>query len=164
MLQAYIDYFRAFAVAHHAIQHVVAAESDDYATPGDRRFTLFNMDEVARAVRSAMWEGPALHLHVYDIRTGGSSRGDMKYTQVAGFLVTQKAELNSVASQSAAFITCEQIVKDFIGQLQTDSVDRMDDCSFVFKHIYWDQIDINPTGPVFDNRYGWWVQFPFLIR
>jgi hypothetical protein len=162
MLAEYIQYFRDFAVNHPQIKHVAAAESDDYPTPGDRRFTLFSMDEVVKSVRSAMWEGPSLHLHRYDRRTGGSSRGSMRYTYIAGLLITQKVQNNSITSQVQASSACEGIVDDFINKLQTDSINGIDDCSFVFKDIFWDQIEINPVGPVIDNRYGWWVQFSFL--
>lgn len=164
MIEAYINYFRTLAVKNKKIRHVIAAESDNHLVPGERRFTLFNMEQVAKAVKSSMWQGPALHLHLYDWRTPGASRDDIKREFSCGFLITQKAIANNISSETDAYDVCEQIVIEILSKLRQDSIDLVDDCNFPFRELLWDRLTVNAAGPLFDNRHGWWVELPFLMR
>ena len=159
----YTDYFRQLAVNHPLIGHVQAAESPNYPETGKRRFTTFNMQQVASGLRSAIADSPFLHLHIYDVRpkdNGNAITG--QYT--GGFLVTQKADNDSVIGIANAYTITEDIVVDIIGQMRLDFTNDPQKNTFPFGEIYWSQATINAAGPLWNDRYGWWVEFPFDAR
>lgn len=158
----YTNYFRQKAIAHPLLMHDIAAESAD-GEIGKRRFTTFNMQQVANGLRSAISDNPFFHLHIYDIRlkdNGSAIKGD--YT--GGFLITMKANKDVLNEIETAYNTCESIALDIIGDMRMEFLADPNKCDFPFGEIYWSQATINAAGPIFTERYGWWVEFPFDVK
>jgi len=158
----YTNYFRQKAIAHPLLQHDPAAE-DANAEAGKRRFTTFNMQQVANGLRSVIGDGPFLHLHIYDIRLADNGSA-IKGGYTGGFLVTMKAEKENLSAIETAYNTCEAIALDIIGDMRIEHREDVNKCSFPFGEIYWSQATINAAGPIFTERYGWWVEFPFDVK
>ena len=66
----------------------------------------------------------------------------------------------------AAYKECEIIVESILAKMRKDELtaNQTDHCTYPFKMIEWDKLEVTSAGPLFDNRYGWWVQFPFLKK
>lgn len=153
----YIEYFRQIAIKNKTIAHNPDAESKN-GPKGECAFTVFNMDAVARSLRTAMKPTPCLHLHIYDNLFNGKAPA-LKSNFSAGFLITRKVKMNNNQDEIAAYAECEKVVYEILAAMQHDYTE--DGSCGALGAVDLSRVKITATGPLWDNRFGWWVEFDF---
>lgn len=156
----YISYFRDVAVRHKDILHDVLSEGQD-GIPEACRFSIFSMDEVSRNLRTQIAEGVVLHLHLYDWQVTDNEAGDTRGQYHPGFLITEKAQPNNNLSEQQVYIHTERVVWGIINKMYLEMNNGEKDCAHFADVINFNTITVKPVGPLWDNRYGWWVEFKY---
>lgn len=157
MLNKYIQFFRGLAKAHKMIAHNPDTESKDYMGTDRSAFTIFNSDDVLRNVRTNLSPGPTLHLHIYSSNI--MYNGTVKANREGGFMVTAKPGSNAIADENITYEKCERVALGLIAKLQ--HIFANDRCSLPFI-IDVAKIQMVPVGPIWDDRFGWYLTFPLL--
>lgn len=153
----YIAYFRTIAVKNKKIQHNPAAESKD-GPKGECAFTVFNMDQVTRNLRTMLKDGPCLHLHLYDNNLRDNGAMDYRGDYSAGYLVTRKVKPNNTEDENMAYAECEQVAYEVIAYMQRDY--QQNGTCGPLGIVEPGKIKMTAAGPLWDGRFGWWVEFP----
>lgn len=157
---AYINYFRGLAITHKDIQHNPASETGS-AAPGAKKFTRWGVDEVVTGLRTQLgW--PALLLELYEVQTTGQNYYDIKGNYTGAFTVLDAAKVNNYASEVAAFVKTETIYRDLLKKIWQDHFGAdADFCDKVFSDFSFEKLNITPVGPLFNNQFGWRIEFSF---
>ncbi len=159
----YIDYFRDIAVRHKEILHDVLSEGQD-GIPGECRFSTFSMDDVSRNLRTQTADGIALHLHLYDWQVKDNEAGDVRGQHNGGFLITKKAQPNNNKDEQDVYVATELVVWDIVNKMYNEKNAGACNCYNFSDIINFNTITVKPVGPLWDNRYGWWVEFTYTKK
>lgn len=160
ILNDYINYFRNIAVSHHKIRHQVQSETGD-SRPGAMRFASYNAADVLSKRMRTKVGFPALLAEVYEWDTKGSTVYDVRNNFIGGFMVLDHAKQNDPADEQRALATTEIIIHQIIWRLWQDHYGPdKDRCQTPFQHLNMD-INAMAVGPVFDNEFGWRIEFSF---
>lgn len=119
------------------------------------------MDEVVKGARSNIGGGPVLHLHNYEWKLLDNGAFNTKGIYTGGFLITNNAKSNDAESEESALILCETIAWDIIGKMYKDFQSGGETCDTALGRVVWDSLSVSPTGRLWENRVGWWVEFQF---
>lgn len=161
MVLSYIEYFRQLAIAHTDIAHVSSQEGLD-ARPGDCRFGRFwNLDlYIAKTPSGITHEGPVLHLQMFDFEVDDSTGYfDLKGNFEGGFMITEKAILNNIASEELALSKTFDITMDYFKAMHENATSFCKQFTFEFSEINSVQV-----GPIWDNRFGWYTTFKVVQK
>lgn len=165
-LDKYVDYFRSLAVTHNQLQHNPLSEVKDTPEP-DKRFCKWDVDEVIGGLRTAI-SFPALIIELYENQLAGSSEDDIRQRPSGAFTVIAHAKEMSLPHQQAAYDTCEKIMMELLQQIWKDVYGNPERkrslCAPPFKEFFFTNANINPTGKLFENHYGWRVEFQFEFQ
>lgn len=163
-LKSYIDYFRAIAVAHVSIAHNPLAENQD-TDSGDCYFGIFDLADVFTKLKSSMGSDRAsLLVHPYEIKGSNKGGADNRLAFTGGFVVAKKAAKFDIIDRVNAQLYSEQTTLDIVGKMISDC--RNSDgnkCNTPFENLQLDNFDITPVGPIWENHYGWHVEFSFTM-
>ena len=159
-VEAYINYFRGLAIAHKDIQHNPASETGS-AAPGAKKFARWGVDEVVTGLRTSMgW--PALLLELYEVQTTGETVYDVKGSYTGAFTVLDSAKVNNYDSEVEAFKKTESIYRDLLKKIWQDTFGSgANFCEPIFSDFDFKRLNVTPVGPLFDNQFGWRIEFPF---
>jgi hypothetical protein len=157
---SYTDYFRQLTVQHRWLLHDVTSENAD----GDiekKHFTRWGVDEAVTGLRSKLgW--PALLLELYEIVTKASNVYDVKGFYSGAFTVLDEVIIGSTESEMDAFEKCEIIYGDILKQIWQDHYGlNKNRCVTPFAEFSFDNLNIIPVGPLFENQFGWRIEFQF---
>ncbi len=158
-LQEYIDYFRRIAVKHKRILHDPASELQDQPK-GLKRFITFSHDEVITGLRSKIDNGIVLFLSLYDFSGEDNNADYYKSTHQASFILAGVAKSTDFAAQESVYVLTEEIVWNIISLLITESK-LENNCFAPFHRLKLSDFRAKPVGPLWDGRYGWYVEFTF---
>ena len=155
----YIDYFRQLAIKHKNIQHDPTTETGD----GDiekKRFTTWSNEEVLSGLRTKI-SFPALLIELYENNLSSETVYDIRQRPKGSFTVLEHAATQDLSDQERAYTLAETIVYDLLKQIWQDTYGKdVDRCQTVFKQFRYN-INITPTGKLFQNEYGFYVEFDF---
>ena len=154
----YVDYFRQLAVRHKELKHDPQTEIGK-GNPKDKRFTTFGNNEVIAGLRTQV-SFPALYIELYDESGNGENAYDIRQKPKGSFMVLEHAENGNFVDELRAYAVTEEIVYDILKQLYQDHAPGTDACVRPFKNFSWNY-EKTPTGKLFENEYGWYVQFDF---
>ncbi len=155
----YVDYFRQLAVRHKDILHDPLTEQGLGETAAQGFYTLGN-NEIIAGMNASLSE-TALCLELYDINGNAENVYDIRETPKGAFMVVNLAKENNYPDQLRAEAHTEAIIYDILKQIWQDHYGPdADQCARPFKHFKWNY-ERTPTGKLFTNYYGWYVQFSF---
>lgn len=159
----YISYFRQMAAAHSKLQHRPATESED-APVGQQHFARFSADEVVTGLRTKL-SFPALLVEMYEIKTHGTSKLQIRGDYQGAFSVFASAGLEDYNEQAAAYDLTEEILWDILAQMYQDHYGPgANSCGSPLKDVDFNNLNIIPVGPVFDSEFGWRCEFSFNLN
>lgn len=159
-VQLYIDYFRQMAVKHKDLQHNPAAENGD----GYCRFARWSADEVVNGLRTK-FRFPALLLEMYEVVTASEIAWDIKGLYRGAFTVLDEARASNTTDEVDKLAQTERIMFDVLKQIWQDHYGpNADRATTPFQYFHFDKLQIMPVGPLFDNQFGWRVEFAFDLR
>lgn len=155
----YINYFRQLAVTHNLLQHDPLTEQAKGAIK-QKRFSIFGNNEVISGMRTQI-SFPALMIELYDNNLSSETVYDIRQSPKGSFMVLDHAKENDYYDEERAYAVAEGIVYDLLKKIWQDhyGVDK-DRCTTPFKQFRWNG-SITPTGKLFTNEYGYYVQFDF---
>ncbi len=155
----YVEYFRQLAVRHKDILHDPQTELGLGAT-AEQGFTTFGNNEVIQGLNTTLSK-TALLLELYDVNGNSENVYDIRQNPKGAFMVVNLVEPNNFPDQMRAMALTETIVYDILKQIWQDHYGPdADQCERPFKQFKWNT-EITPTGKLFTNYYGWYVQFYF---
>ena len=159
----YINYFRQLAVIHSMLRHDVASETGD-CPPGAQRFAKISVDQVLKALPSKMGF-PAMTLELYDTETNAENVYDIRQRPKGAFMVIDKPHDTTFAEEERCYADTETIVYQLLRKIWQDiykpGIDR---CLTPFKDFSFDKISITPVGPIFNNQFGYRIEFDFTFQ
>lgn len=156
---AYIDYFRQLAVSHKDLRHDPITE-EGKGDSKKKRFCTFGNEEVIKGLRTQI-SFPALILELYDNTGSFENVYDIRQSPKGAFMVIDNAKPGDFKDEERAYATSEGIVYDILKKIWQDHYGRdKDRCETPFKQFRWN-LEITPTGKLFQNEYGYYVQFSF---
>ena len=107
----------------------------------------------------------ALLLELYEVVTKSESPYDIKGDFKGAFTVLAHAEPEDIASEIAAFQLTESICYDLLAKIWQDHyADNAIRESTPFKYFDFANLIITPTSRLFDNEFGFRVEFGFEFR
>ncbi len=156
----YSNYFRTLAVVDEDLQHNPDAE-DGTADAMEKRFTRWTADEAVTGLRNRVgW--PALLLEGYEIVSRAQVPYDVKGFYTGAFTILAHATPNDFNSELEAFATAERIYQNILKMIFQDHYGKNKDrCTTPFAEFSFDNLQIIPVGPLFENEFGWRVEFKF---
>lgn len=162
-LNAYVEYFRQLAVSHKDIQH----DPETEIGKGDiekKRFCMFGSEELVSSLRTQI-SFPALLIELYETITSSDSVNYIHQNPSGSFMILASAsEQNNVMAEQVAYAKAEEIMFDIFKKIWQDVYGKnVDRCSTPFKSFRWN-MEITPTGKLFQNQFGWYVQFKFEFQ
>lgn len=159
----YINYFKNHAVKHSEIQHDILTE-DGGGDPDRKRFTVFGNNEVVSGLRNQI-VFPALCLELYDNNLEGQDYYNIRHKPRGAFMVLNRFELQNFADEQRAYDNAEKIMYDILQKTWQDHYGKgKDQCTTPFLSFDFTRIEITPTGLLFTNCVGWYVQFNFQLK
>ncbi len=162
-LNRYVAYFRRLAMSHSDIRHNPATEELDAAAP-DKRFYKWDDMEIVSALRTQI-TFPALIIDLYERNLNAESEFDIRQPATGAFTVLMDARPGNVPEMEAAYARTEKIVNELLQQIWADHYQPVrNQCKAPFKEFYFDKLNITDVGPLFENHYGWRVEFMFLFQ
>jgi hypothetical protein len=162
-ISTYIDYWRQLAITHHLINHDDGSENND-GNVAAKRFCKFGADEVLTGLRTKI-STPALLLELYEVQTQGQNFFDIKMPVKGAFMVLKKAAVKNNTEEEEAYQITEEIVYDLLKQTwQQHYGSSAAECTRPFSQFDFNNLTIEPVGPVFDNLFGWRVEFGFKFQ
>lgn len=162
-IAGYIDYFRKMAVYHPDIAHDINSEIAD-SDPAKKKFTRWNVEEVVTGLRSKLgW--PALLLEAYETSSSAASVYDVRFRPRGAFTVLDKVKIGDFNDEERAYTLCEKIVRDILKKIWDHHYGKdVDRCATPFKEFRFEGLMITAVGPLFDNQFGYRVEFDFEFR
>lgn len=162
-MTAYVDYFRQLAIAHTLINHNPASETGD-APPGERHFTRWNYDEVIGGLRTKVGY-PCLLLQHYETVTNSESKMEVRLRPKGAFTIITSVKQGDIPGEVEAYALTEGIVYDLLKKMWQDHYGaNIDICDTPFRRIDFNNINITPTGKLFQNEMGYHVEFDFEFQ
>lgn len=156
---AYVDYFRQLAVRHKDLLHDVLTEQGK----GDMKrsaFATFGNNEIISGLRTKIG-ATALALELYDNHLSNETPYDIRQSPKGAFMVINHAIEGSFIDELRAYALTEGIMYDILKQVWQDHYGpTADQCTRPFKQFRYSG-EITPTGKLFTNYYGYYVQFDF---
>lgn len=164
MLQtSYRNYFRNLAIRHKEILHDPASEEEG-APATNRHFIQFNTDDVVNALSTAFGAGPCLALHDYEWNVKDNGAYAFAHEYKGSLLVIKKAIANDPVDTAAVKDLTETIMADVQAQMRVDQYNIAGSDGSPFKDIDWNKARTIPVGPMWDNCYGWYLEFSFSMH
>lgn len=158
--ESYISYFRKIAISIQEIAHNPDSETGDSAI-NEKHFTRWSADEAVSGLRNKIGF-PALLLEMYEIITRAEIPGDVKGFYTGAFTILAHATPSDVSSETAAYETTERIYQNILKQIYQDHYGKNKDrCSTPFAEFSFNNLNIVPVGPLFENEFGWRIEFQF---
>lgn len=158
----YVDYLRQKAVSHHLLNHDVETETGK-GNIKQKRFCIFGNQEVITGLRTQI-AFPALIAELYDNELQSQTVYDIRQQPKGAFMVIEHAKENDFVDELRAYALAEEIVYDILKQIWQDHYGPdADRCTTPFKQFRWNGT-ITPTGKLFTNEYGYYVQFEFEFQ
>lgn len=159
----YINYFRQLSIMHRWLLHNPVSENAD-SEVAEKHFTRWGVDEVVTSLRTKMgW--PACLLELYEIVTRASNNYDVKGFYSGAFTILDTAIMGNTQSEVDAFDKCQTIYEDFLQQIWQDHYGlNKDRCNTPFAEFSFDSLNITAVGPLWDNQFGWRIEFQFKPR
>ncbi len=158
----YVDYFRQLAVSHKDLLHDPLTE-EGKGEMENKRFAIFGNEEVIKGLRTEI-KFPALIIELYDTQASYENIYDIRKKTSGAFMVIDNAIEDNFLDELRAYATAEGIINDILKKIWQDhyGVDK-DRCQTPFQDFYFDY-EITPTGKLFQNEYGYYVQFNFKLK
>lgn len=159
-VKSYINYFRTLAVIDEDIQHNPLSEDDDSGVY-EKKFTRWSADEVVSGLRNAVgW--PACLLEMFEITTRAEVPYDVKGIYQGAFTILDHATPDNTKEEVDALDRTERIYKNFLKMIYQDHYGKNKDrCTTPFAEFYFNNLVITPVGPLFQNEFGFRVEFTF---
>lgn len=162
-VNGYIDYFRQLAVRHKDLKHDPQTEIGK-GKPGDKHFCIFDNNEVIQGLGGKKISTPLLGAELYDNNLSNETVYDIRQSPTGAFMVIDLAKENDFADQERAYALCEGIIYEILQQIwQEHYGPGKDRCTTPFKQFRFNG-QITPTGKLFTNYYGYYVQFGFELQ
>jgi hypothetical protein len=159
----YTEYFRRLAIAHKDIGHDRDSETND-SKAGKKKFARWSSDEVVTGLRSKVGF-PALLIELYEVNTKSEMVYHIQEKPMAAFTILEHAKLHDYADEERAFELTEKIAADILKQIWQDHYGpTANRCETPFKDVDFNGIQMTPVGPLFDNEFGWRVEFGFTFK
>jgi hypothetical protein len=159
----YVDYFRRLAMAHAEIKHNPASEENDSTVP-DLHFVRWDSLQVLAGLRTKV-KYPLLIIELYKNNLDAAVEYDIRQRPVGVFTVLDRADPNKAGDQERVYAKTERIVNELLQQIWADHYKPGNHgCKSPFKDFLFNEITIEPTGKLFDNDFGWVVEFPFEFQ
>lgn len=161
-VSGYVDYFRQLAVSHNLLRHDPATETGDSEIK-KKRFAYLGNNEIINGLGGNKLSFPALCIELYELETSSESVYDVRQRPKGSFMVVDHAE-DTFPDMLRAYGTAEGIVYDLLKKIWQDHYGpEHDRCQTPFKEFRWN-LKITPTGKLFENEYGYYVQFEFDLQ
>lgn len=157
MVAEYIEYFRRFAEQHQAIGHQRINEGQN-GDPYTCRFGRFwNLDLYLESPPDGLkTSATTVQVQLFDaVLQSPTGHYDVRASMEGGVLITQQAIKNDRVDEERCLTECYNIALDLITLMYQNSGSF---CPRSFAFDY-DRIKITPVGPIWDNRFGWWLTF-----
>lgn len=161
-ISTYSRYFETLAQQHQQIKHTPEDEQSMDAI-GERRFALYNADDVlAKSFRTSLGS-PALMAEIYETSFIAGEVYDPKMQYRAAFSVVVKGSAKDPASEVQCLALAEQIMWDMIQKLYHDHTtgNTNGGCPLPFKTIEVQNANIVSFGPIWDWWFGWRFEYGF---
>lgn len=156
----YTGYFKHLAITHKDLRHDPQSETGN-APAGSKKFTRWGADEVITGLRSSIGY-PAMLLELYEINTHAETPYDVKGYYSGAFTIIDRAEPDNTAAEEDCHAIAEKIYLDILQQIYQDHYGRNKNrCLTPFAEFSFNNLQITPVGPIFDNCFGWRVEFAF---
>lgn len=136
------SYFETLATNNKAIAH----------TANDKRFSTLTMQEVLNGMQKGL-KGIFMHLDLPEIRPVDLLSDNTRKVYDCGIILTDVVKLGSLEEEKEAMRNLEPVVDQIISKLLNDRK------KFVLNHLDVNSFRVVPVGPIFDNRYGWRINF-----
>lgn len=156
--KSYREYFRSIAIANSKIRHNPASEDLNSELIGEKAFDTFNTEQVLKDNDKGLnRDRCCLHLHVFnaDISSPGHTTGVFN----GGFMITRVSD-NETPIDSC-YEECESIVLAIIKKMQQDYSGQSNAHCSPFGIMDFEKISYSAVGPIWNNRYGWYVMFNY---
>lgn len=162
-VSGYINYFRQIAVKHSVLQHDPSTETGD-GDPGRKRFTRWSADEALQGLRTKL-SFPALLLELYETETQSEVVYEVRQKPRGAITVLQTALPENTTSEIEAFVTAETIMYQVLQKIWADHYGQaVNRCNTPFKDFSFKIPNITPVGPLFDNQFGYRLEFDFTFH
>ncbi len=161
----YIKYFRDMATRHKDIMHDPESETGN-GKVGSKHFASWSSEEVIVGLRSSVSFTPAaLLLELYEVVTNSESVYDIKGEYKGAFTVLSHAQTGSVTAEIEAFQLTERICYDLLSKIWQDHYGHESVREETpFRYFDFTHLAITPTSKLFDNEFGYRVEFGFEFR
>jgi len=158
--ESYISYFRKIAISNPEIAHDPESETAD-SDPQKKKFTRWSADEAINGLRNKIGF-PALLLEMYEVQSRAEVPYDVKGFYTGAFTIVAHATNGDVSTEEEAFKTTERIYQNILKQIFQDHYGKNKDrCSTPFAEFSFSNMNIVPVGPLFENEFGWRIEFQF---
>lgn len=160
-LDLYIDYFRQLAISHKDIRHSESSETQD-APPDSFRFATYNASDVVMKRLRTKVGFPALLAEIFEVDIQSNTALAPRGAYIGGFMILDHAKANNYPDELRALASTEIIAWQILQRIWNDHFGpNKSRCTRPFADIDFNRINIVAVGPVFDNEFGWRVEFGF---
>lgn len=161
-LDIYVDYFRMLAVAHNQLQHNPLSETND--SNASMHFVRWDTLQVLAGLRTKI-KFPVLVLDLYTNDLAAAVEYDIRQRPVGSFMILDKADPNKADDQQRVYANTEKIAQEILQQIWNDHYKPgKHGCKSPFKEFFFQEVTLTPRGKLFDNDFGWLVEFPFEFQ
>lgn len=158
-VKLYINYFRNLAATHTKLQHGATLQTPNGPVVINC-FARWNADEALTGLRSKI-TFPALLLEMYENETVSNSFYEVHERPKGAITVVASARPEDFASEEDAYELAECILRQLLQQIWADHYGpEVDRNTTPFREVYLG-FTIVPVGPLFDNQFGYRVEFNF---
>jgi len=164
-VSGYIAYFRQLAISHKDIKHDPQSETGN-GKIGSKHFARWSAEEVITGLRSSISFTPsALLLEMYEVVTKSESPYDIKGEYKGAFTVVALAKIDDLVAEVDAFELTEKICHDLLAKIWQDHYGpEAERDETPFRYFDFSNISIIPVSKLFDNEFGYRVEFGFEFR
>ncbi len=129
-----------------------------------QKFTRWSADEVISGLRTKIGF-PALLIELYEVELASLNVFDIKQKTKGAFTVIEHAKPNDFNDEQLAFEVTEAIVYDILKKMWQDHYGPAHDrCTTPFRRVDFNSMNIVPVGPLFQNEFGYRVEFDFELQ
>jgi hypothetical protein len=171
---SYKKYFEYLATNHQSILHQASSSNIPIndQPKGASRFFAFNREDLLTGFRSQLPHGVCLYLQNYKWKGYDNGAFDYRSIHTGGFIIATNVNMVHGNDTANALSETESIVWDIINRLCADSLLHRDAskvlppgiCPSPFYALSLADFDVEPIGPIWDGRHGWWVEFNFSVK